>query len=221
MRRTSSAARSSALPACRRRSWSACLPAARDELGDLLAALLADLFEVLVAVLLGHGVAADLADTSVELRPVEPPSRAGRPACRSARRSRSRGARRWCDRPSCRSARRTPARVAARWSRRPCGPPRPRSLRPCSLSQHPLLAFASPGIPRASRSRKRRAACRLGVQVPYRRSLGRSLYRPEEIRLSCGDRPAQRAYSISSVHRSGHPKAALVALERSSVRPAM
>src|SRR5690242_18593022 len=49
----------------------ACLSAACDELRDLLAALLADLLEVLVAVLLGDRVAADLADAAVEARAVE------------------------------------------------------------------------------------------------------------------------------------------------------
>src|SRR3954467_3061148 len=47
------------------------LATARDELGDLLAALLADLLEVLVAVLLGDRIAADLSDASVEPRAVE------------------------------------------------------------------------------------------------------------------------------------------------------
>src|SRR6266850_2324869 len=49
----------------------ACLPTARDELRDLLSALLADLLEVLVTVLLRDRVAADLADAAIEPRTVE------------------------------------------------------------------------------------------------------------------------------------------------------
>src|SRR5687767_11161846 len=47
------------------------LATARDELGDLLAALLPDLLEVLVTVLLRDRVAADLSDATVEPRAVE------------------------------------------------------------------------------------------------------------------------------------------------------
>src|SRR5947207_3417262 len=47
------------------------LPAASDQLSDLLSALLTDLLEVLVSVLLGDSVAADLSDASVEARAVE------------------------------------------------------------------------------------------------------------------------------------------------------
>src|SRR2546422_9585345 len=47
------------------------MPAFGDELRDLLSALLADLLEVLVTVLLGDGVASDLADATIEARAVE------------------------------------------------------------------------------------------------------------------------------------------------------
>src|SRR2546427_5421555 len=47
------------------------LPAASDQLSDLLSALLTDLLEVLVSVLLGDSVAADLSDASIEARAVE------------------------------------------------------------------------------------------------------------------------------------------------------
>src|SRR2546423_8098659 len=57
-------------PSCRRR-YLCRLPAPRDELGDFLSALLADLFEMLVSVLLGNGVAADLSNASVEARAIE------------------------------------------------------------------------------------------------------------------------------------------------------
>src|SRR5438270_1474640 len=70
-RRRETGGRSSARSPRRRRSWSAGLPAAGDELGDLLAALLSDLLEVLVTVLFGHGVAADLPDAAIEARAVE------------------------------------------------------------------------------------------------------------------------------------------------------
>src|SRR2546428_7985227 len=58
-------------PCCRSRSLCR-LPAPRDELGDFLSTLLAYLFEVLVSVFLGDGVAADLSDAPVEARPVKP-----------------------------------------------------------------------------------------------------------------------------------------------------
>src|SRR2546428_2474567 len=57
-------------PCCRSRSLCR-LPAPRDELGDFLSTLLAYLFEVLVSVFLGDGVAADLSDAPVEARPVK------------------------------------------------------------------------------------------------------------------------------------------------------
>src|SRR5438874_13389494 len=56
--------------ACRRQRWLCRLPASCDELGDFLSALLADLLEVLVSVLLCDGVAADFSNASVEARPV-------------------------------------------------------------------------------------------------------------------------------------------------------
>src|SRR5881397_2366524 len=57
--------------ACRRQRSLCRLPASGDELGDFLSALLPDLFEVLVSVLLGNRVATDLSDATVEARTVE------------------------------------------------------------------------------------------------------------------------------------------------------
>src|SRR5712692_311911 len=69
--RNAPAPRFLARSACRQRRSLCCLPASCDELGDLLSALLSDLLEVLVSVLLRDGVATDLSDASVEARPVQ------------------------------------------------------------------------------------------------------------------------------------------------------
>src|SRR6266498_4614713 len=193
----------------RRGRWSARLATARDELGDLLAALLPDLLEVLVPVLLRDGVAADLPDPSVEARAVQLLHlltalladllvEVGAVALRG----------------------RAAALLADLFVElRPMSLRRRRATLPSRLGhghralvlRHPLTPLDAGPDARSGTGSRHLPTRPLRVQVPYRRSVGRS--------AAWQSADDHRTIWTRTAQRSGQPSAARVAALRSSDRP--